>query len=81
MAEAVAELTAHHPDGPIRVTRKRDAADAQVFPPELYMDLDTTRLRRLGWQPAYGLHEMFERTLAAEAQALRAAGAGRSACT
>lgn len=66
MAETVAELTAGHPSGPIRVTRKEDVAAAKVFPPELYMDLDTTRLRSLGWQPAYGLREMFQRMIAAE---------------
>ncbi len=33
------------------------------FMPELFMDLDTTKLKQLGWEPYFNLTDMFNRTI------------------
>ncbi|EHG19526.1 hypothetical protein HMPREF9334_01841 [Selenomonas infelix ATCC 43532] len=50
----------------VRVVVREDTSDASVYPPELYMNLDTKKIQTLGWQPHWGVREMFERMIATQ---------------
>lgn len=48
----------------IRVRLELDRpAESYGYAPVLHMNLDTTKLRQLGWTPRHGLQEMFERMI------------------
>ena len=65
MAECVAHLPCIQEKygSSIHVIVRVDEKSASVYPPELYMDLDTTKIRSIGWRPRWGLAEMFERMI------------------
>lgn len=48
----------YDPKPTIRIEVDHD--DSRGYAPTLYMDLDTRKLRSLGWRPIGGLHRMFE---------------------
>ena len=56
MAEMVAE---EFGQGCVRVRCEAGDADAAGYAPELHMNLDTGKLRELGWQPKTGLAQSF----------------------
>lgn len=58
MAELVAEI------GGVSVEYDLTDAEKMGYAPELYMDLDTTKLESLGWRPTRSLKEMYERMIA-----------------
>lgn len=58
MAQMVAEL------GGVGVRFELQDVEKLGYAPTLYMDLDTTRLRRLGWQPTTDLETMYRRMMA-----------------
>lgn len=58
MAELVAEI------GGVSVEYDLTDAEKMGYAPELYMDLDTTKLENLGWRPTRSLKEMYERMIA-----------------
>lgn len=65
MAEAVASLplvTKHTGKKPA-VKIQMSPETARLYPPELYMDLDTSKLRALGWKAERNLKEMLERMI------------------
>lgn len=47
----------------IEVKVEENAINNSIYPPELYMDLDTKKIRNLGWKSTRNLHEMFERMM------------------
>jgi len=49
----------------VQVVVRADEKSAALYPPELYMNLDTRKLQTLGWQPRWGLKAMFERMIRA----------------
>lgn len=60
MARSVAE------EAGIQVCFRPEDEESNGFPKTIYMDLDTTRLRNLGWIPfrgGYSINEMYKRTL------------------
>lgn len=57
MAEMVARLNPHKP---IDVEIKEESTGVHGYAPTLHMNLDTTKLNRLGWTAKIGLMEMFE---------------------
>ena len=65
----MAECVAHLPivqekyGSPVGVVIREDEKSAAVYPPELYMNLDTKKIQTLGWQPRWGLQDMFERMM------------------
>lgn len=67
MAETVANLDVikEKYNGPVSVVFDVSQNDGKMYPPELYMDLDTTKLKKLGWQATYGLKDMFTRMICA----------------
>lgn len=56
MAEMVAHL---YPQNPIVVQVQEESAETHGYAPTLHMNLDTSKLRGLGWTPKTGLAEMF----------------------
>jgi len=48
----------------VRVVIHEDENSAAVYPPELYMNLDTKKIQTLGWQPRWDLQDMYERMIA-----------------
>lgn len=65
MAECVANLSCvreKYGDA-VHVVIRADDKSASVYPPELYMNLDTKKIQMLGWQPRWGLKDMFERMI------------------
>ena len=67
MAECVANLPCireQYGDA-VQVVIRADEKSAALYPPELYMNLDTRKLQTLGWQPRWGLKAMFERMIRA----------------
>lgn len=66
MAEMVAtlpEIVALH-GGRVQVVIEESADSAKIYPPTLYMNLDTSKLRALGWAPKINLAAAFSRMLA-----------------
>lgn len=65
----MAETVAHLPlicdkfNGPVSVVVDESKNDAKMYPPELYMDLDISKLKGLGWKANYGLVDMFTRMI------------------
>ena len=57
MASMVAEKIAQ---GEIKVVIEEQPNAASGFAPTLRMNLDTTKLKKLGWNPQYDLYDMFE---------------------
>ncbi|WP_199821061.1 NAD-dependent epimerase/dehydratase family protein [Selenomonas massiliensis] len=66
MAECVANLPVvlEKYGSPVGVVIREDEKSASVYPPELYMNLDTKKIRQLGWQPCRDLKDMYERMIA-----------------
>jgi nucleoside-diphosphate-sugar epimerase len=62
MAELVARTCGPAPVG-VRV--EAEGAERLGYAPTMKLDLDTTRLRSLGWAPTVGLEEMYRRMTAA----------------
>ncbi len=63
----MAELVAHECAGG-RIKVRIDAAEDPSklgYAPTLHMNLDTTKLRSLGWKPVYGLADAYRRMMAA----------------
>ena len=61
MAELVARTCG---DGRTAVRVEPQDLSTSGYAPEMQMDLDTTRLRALGWQPTFGLADMYRRMIA-----------------
>lgn len=61
MAELVAQTCA---DGRITVRVEKQDLATSGYAPTLQMDVDTTRLQALGWQPTVGLADMYRRMMA-----------------
>lgn len=61
MAQLVAERIA---GGKICVRIEEDERNSRGFAPTLHMNLDTAKLRALGWAPTCSLQEMFTRMIA-----------------
>ena len=60
----MAELVAEHFGGPnTKVRIEEDNIEQLGYAPQLYMDLDTQKLRNLGWKPQKGLAEMYQEML------------------
>lgn len=68
MAECVATLPyiVEKYGSSVRAVIRTDEVSASVYPPELYMNLDTKKIQTLGWQPHWGLRGMFERMIATQ---------------
>lgn len=67
MAETVADLPIIRErfNGPVSVVIDESKNNSKLYPPELYMDLDVTKIKQLGWNAKYDLKEMFTRMIAA----------------
>lgn len=65
MAETVANLDIIKMEfnGPVSVVIDESRNKGNMYPPELYMDLDTSKLQNLGWKPKYDLWAMFTRMI------------------
>lgn len=65
MAETVAKLPIIRDKfhGPVSVIVDESKNDTKMYPPELYMDLDISKLKRLGWNAKYDLADMFTRMI------------------
>ena len=65
MAETVANLPiiCERFNGPVSVTIDESKNDCKMYPPELYMYLDTSKLRKIGWIANYDLKDMFTRMI------------------
>lgn len=65
MAETVANLDIikEKYNGPVSVVIDESKNDGKMYPPELYMDLDTKKLQQLGWKATRNLNEMFTRMI------------------
>lgn len=63
MAELVADLNfnGNRENKPVRVIVDESHNNEKIYPPELFMDLDTQKLRKLGWKWNFDLKEMFLR--------------------
>ena len=65
----MAECVAHLPivqekyGSPVGVVIREDEKSAAVYPPELYMKLDTKKIQMLDWQPCWALQDMFTRMI------------------
>ena len=65
----MAECVAHLPivqekyGSPVGVVIREDEKSAVVYPPELYMKLDTKKIQMLDWQPCWALQDMFTRMI------------------
>ena len=65
----MAECVAHLPivqekyGSPVGVVIHEDEKSTSVYPPELYMNLDTNKIQGLGWRPHWDLQDMFERMI------------------
>lgn len=67
MAHCVAELPAVRAKGKkISVVIHENPADNGIYPPEKYLNLDTEKIRALGWTPSHKLEDMFERMIATQ---------------
>lgn len=66
MAETVADLPIIREkfNGPVSVVIDESKNDGKLYPPELYMQLDISKLQKLGWKPIYDLSDMFTRMIA-----------------
>lgn len=60
MAKLVASDIAN---GDIEVKIQEDDINKLGFAPTLHINLDTSKIRKLGWKPEVGLKEMYERTI------------------
>lgn len=67
MAEIVANLDIIKEKfgGPVNVKVQVSEDSLKIYPPELYMDLDTRKLQSLGWTAKINLAEMFTRMIGA----------------
>lgn len=65
MAETVANLDIikEKYGVPVSVVIDESRNNGKVYPPELYMDLDTKKLQQLGWKATRNLKEMFTRMI------------------
>jgi len=64
MAETAASLPiADKFGGKVEVKIAESGESSKIYPPELYMDLDTRKIAKLGWKPEYGLDDMFTRMI------------------
>ena len=65
MAETVANLPIIRDEfkGPVPVVNDESKNDTKMYPPELYMDLDTGKLRKLGWTAIRNMRDMFTRMI------------------
>lgn len=65
LAEMIANLTIIKEKfaGPVRVIIDESRNKEHIYPPELYMDLDTRKLQSLGWSAKYGLEDMLVRMI------------------
>ena len=64
MAETAASLPiADKFGGKVEVKIAESDESSKIYPPELYMDLDTKKIAKLGWTPEYGLEDMFTRMI------------------
>ena len=65
MAETVADLDIikEKYGGPVSVVIDESKNDGKTYPPELYMNLDTTKIQKLGWKARIGLEDMFTRMI------------------
>ena len=50
--------------GRIRVRIEELEDNKEGYAPTLHMNLDTTKLKRLGWKPKTGLPEMYRKMIA-----------------
>lgn len=65
MAETVAYLSIikEKYNGLVSVVIDKSKNNGKMYPPELYMDLDTKKLQKLGWKANYELKDMFTRMI------------------
>lgn len=65
MAETVANLDIikEKYNGPVSVVIDESKNNGKMYPPELYMDLDTKKIQQLGWKVTRNLKEMFTRMI------------------
>lgn len=65
MAETVANLPIIRDkfNGPVSVVIDESKNDTKIYPPELYMDLDTSKLKTIGWTATSNLGDMFTRMI------------------
>ena len=65
MAELVARLpiVVSKNGKPVQVKIEMSEESGKLYPPELYMDLDTQKLGKLGWTAKKDLRQMFERMI------------------
>ena len=65
MAETVADLDIikEKYGGPVSVVIDESKNDGKTYPPELYMNLDTKKIQKLGWKARVGLEDMFTRMI------------------
>ena len=60
----MAELVAHTLTGDKIQVRTNVGGDSGMYRPEGYLNLDTSKLKSLGWTPTISLQEMFLRMTA-----------------
>lgn len=60
IVELARAALAHSDDPKLTIRMEVDHDDSRGYAPTLHMDLDTRRLRNLGWRPVGDLHRMFE---------------------
>lgn len=65
MAETVANLPIirNQFNGPVSVVIDESKNNMKIYPPELYMNLDTSKLKALGWRATRDLKDMFTRMI------------------
>lgn len=65
MAETVADLDLIKANygGPVSVVIDESKNNGKTYPPELYMNLDTKKIQKLGWKARVGLEDMFTRMI------------------
>ncbi|WP_303816606.1 NAD(P)-dependent oxidoreductase [Acidaminococcus timonensis] len=68
MAETVANLDIikEKYNGPVSVVIDESKNNGKIYPPELYMDLDTRKIQQLGWKATVNLEDMFTRMISME---------------